>query len=50
MSRLQQANSATRKEVDWQAQLDALLDARRLLAHHPEVSCSSISICTKRTY
>lgn len=38
ITKLQQANVATRKEIDWQAQLDALTDARRLLAHHLDVS------------
>lgn len=37
VAKLQQATAATRKEVDWQAQLDALVDARRLIAHHTEV-------------
>jgi hypothetical protein len=34
---MQTANAATRKEINWQAQLDALVDARRLIAHHTEV-------------
>lgn len=37
VSKMQTANAATRKEINWQAQLDALVDARRLLAHHTEV-------------
>lgn len=41
VSKMQTANAATRKEINWQAQLDALVDARRLLAHHTEV-CATI--------
>jgi hypothetical protein len=43
VSKLQQANTAARKEMDWQAQLEALLDARRLAAHHAEVSVACAS-------
>ncbi|BDA46048.1 probable TOG array regulator of axonemal microtubules protein 1 [Coccomyxa sp. Obi] len=35
---LAQANAAQRAELDWQAQNTALLNARRLLRHHPEVA------------
>ncbi|CAL8462185.1 g1716 [Coccomyxa elongata] len=34
---LAQANAAQRTELDWQAQNNALLKARRLVRHHPEV-------------
>jgi hypothetical protein len=37
VAKLQAANSATRMNIDWQGQLDALVDARRLIAHHTEV-------------
>jgi hypothetical protein len=37
ISKLQACNAATRKELDWQGQQDALTEARRLVAHHPEV-------------
>ncbi|WIA17459.1 hypothetical protein OEZ85_014304 [Tetradesmus obliquus] len=37
IAKCQQSNTAARKELDWQGQLDALTDARRLTAHHAEV-------------
>ncbi|GIL85496.1 hypothetical protein Vretifemale_14008 [Volvox reticuliferus] len=37
ISRLVEANHADRKELDWQGQYEALMDARRLVKHHPEV-------------
>eukprot|EP00775_Hariotina_reticulata_P004304 gene4304-4556_t len=37
ISKCQQSNTAARKELDWQGQLEALMDARRLAAHHVEV-------------
>ncbi|KXZ45846.1 hypothetical protein GPECTOR_50g640 [Gonium pectorale] len=37
IARLVEANHADRKELDWQGQFDALMDARRLVKHHPEV-------------
>jgi hypothetical protein len=38
IAKCQQSNTAARKELDWQGQLEALMDARRLVAHHAEVS------------
>ncbi|GLC41052.1 hypothetical protein PLESTB_000948600 [Pleodorina starrii] len=35
--RLVEANRADRKELDWQGQYEALMDARRVVKHHPEV-------------
>ncbi|GLI71807.1 hypothetical protein VaNZ11_017199 [Volvox africanus] len=37
ISRLVEANHADRKELDWQGQYEALVDARRLVKHHAEV-------------
>ncbi|WIA37680.1 hypothetical protein OEZ86_014574 [Tetradesmus obliquus] len=37
IAKCQQSNTAARKELDWQGQLEALTDARRLTAHHAEV-------------
>jgi hypothetical protein len=37
IAKCQQSNTAARKELDWQGQLEALMDARRLVAHHAEV-------------
>ncbi|KAG2502218.1 hypothetical protein HYH03_000704 [Edaphochlamys debaryana] len=37
MNRLVEANHADRKELNWQAQFEALVDARRLVKHHTEV-------------
>ncbi|KAK9817952.1 hypothetical protein WJX72_004805 [[Myrmecia] bisecta] len=41
---LSQANVAKRKELDWQAQNEALLNARRLVKHHP--SCVQAQLHT----
>jgi thiamine biosynthesis protein ThiC len=38
IAKCHQSNTAARKELDWQGQLEALMDARRLVAHHAEVS------------
>lgn len=37
LSKLQSCNVAARKELDWVGQTEALTDARRLVAHHPEL-------------
>eukprot|EP00195_Chlamydomonas_chlamydogama_P001663 CAMPEP_0202916712 /NCGR_PEP_ID=MMETSP1392-20130828/69262_1 /ASSEMBLY_ACC=CAM_ASM_000868 /TAXON_ID=225041 /ORGANISM="Chlamydomonas chlamydogama, Strain SAG 11-48b" /LENGTH=1484 /DNA_ID=CAMNT_0049609237 /DNA_START=160 /DNA_END=4614 /DNA_ORIENTATION=+ len=37
IAKLQEANVADRKELDWQGQHEALNDSRRLVRHHPEV-------------
>jgi hypothetical protein len=42
ISKLQACNAAARKELDWQGQQDALTEARRLVAHHPEVIRSQL--------
>lgn len=39
----QAANAADRKELDWQAQNDALNDCRRLVKHHPAAVCPSLA-------
>jgi len=36
LTKLQQSNTAARKELDWVGQTAALSDARRLVAHHPD--------------
>ncbi|EFJ52893.1 hypothetical protein VOLCADRAFT_86333 [Volvox carteri f. nagariensis] len=36
ISRLVEANHSDRKALDWQGQYEALVDARRLVRHHPE--------------
>ncbi|KAG2432395.1 hypothetical protein HYH02_012966 [Chlamydomonas schloesseri] len=37
IAKLIEANNADRKELDWQGQYEALIDARRLVRHHGEV-------------
>lgn len=39
----QAANAADRKELDWQAQNDALNDCRRLIKHHPAAVCPALA-------
>lgn len=39
----QAANAADRKELDWQAQNDALNDCRRLVKHHPAAVCPALA-------
>lgn len=36
MLKLVECNNADRKELDWQGQYEALIDARRLVKHHPD--------------
>jgi hypothetical protein len=37
VSKLHECNQADKKELDWQGQFEALLDARRLVCHHAEL-------------
>ncbi|KAG2439615.1 hypothetical protein HXX76_004967 [Chlamydomonas incerta] len=37
IAKLIEANNADRKELDWQGQYEALIDARRLVRHHTDV-------------
>ena len=42
MAALQEAAASQRKELDWQAQYEALCTARRLARHHPAVLAPSL--------
>ena len=44
LAKLQACNAAARKELDWVCQTEALVDARRLVAHHPEALATGAAL------